>query len=112
MAGGSGSGGGDSNSPDLINSNSIAYPYTNSFLNAVHHLHQQNNLLQTSPNNNNNSENNNEPSSSASSSLSSSNSLLPVNSSTPNLVHSASASVSTYSSSIRFLIIFFLIKPV
>ena len=86
-----------SSSPDtLLHSN---YPYANSFLNAVHHLHQQTNLLQTSPNdanNNNNNNNNSNPSSSSSSSSSSTSSssnvsLLPVNSSTPNLAQSAVA---------------------
>jgi hypothetical protein len=78
-----------SNSPDLLNSNT--YPYANSFLNAVHHLHQQ--TMPASPVNNSseNNSNNNEPSSSSSSSLSSNNSLMPVNSSTPNLTQSSVA---------------------
>ncbi len=83
-----------SNSQDLLTSSS--YPYANSFLNVVHHLHQQ--TMPGSPTHNtttsNNTENNsngNEPSSSSSSSLSSSNSLMPVNSSTPNLAQSSVA---------------------
>jgi len=84
-----------SNSPDLLSSSS--YPYANSFLNAVHHLHQQTlpgsptHTTTTTNNTENNNSNGNEPSSSSSSSLSSTNSLMPVNSSTPNLAQSSVA---------------------
>lgn len=85
----------NSTNSDLISSSGVNYPsYANSFLNAVHHLHQQNNLLQTSPNSNSDSNTNGGSSSSSSGGINvngSSDSLLPVNSSTPNLAQSAAS---------------------